>query len=611
MMANPFVVKKTTVEEVFNNDKDEIALYEKIVELFLEAGYFRARISSLPPFDKVLGGLAWVLTGCFYDIDIEFKDDMTMTEKIRVSEKIVNGLKNVKCPYVINPAQILKLDVKTILPILNFLIKKLLETRDERNEQSRKFSMKYINDKMSLQKDETNKNDDTIIKADLEKLRTGRKFKPKNKLNFEYNEELRVFFDMIEFGLNKEISFQKQLIDLLRKKKLIPTKQGGGGASGAMPRAGEGEEKLSKEEIKALNEIMSGNIEEVTETDKIKASIIESIFTENMGEISNEIEMFEKLKGGDEIDQIKLFMKEKERLEQNKNNIMGQIANYEIDKKEADAKNNKELEEIDRMKREIEQLEQTLKQNLQNKEKIQNKIKEEKINEEKLNFLAEKNQIKEELKSNISKFKKDCLEEKKMYDAQLENYEKKIKKLNDEENVLVFNEIDTNYNTELNNNLQIKKKLFEQNKIINALTRKIQLYPSKLEIIQYMKRFEELYNLINSVSEKSITIMGQCNMKNQVLSLLNTKMQDFMGLKEIYKSLKSKRDKEEFKVTLNNSYNNLAGPIEKSSDKLKEMNMYIESYQTQLGEFQLYELNYMKLIKEYNREYNRYNALRK
>ena len=33
--------------------------------------------------------MAWILTGCFYDIDIEFKDEMNLTEKIRVSEKVV------------------------------------------------------------------------------------------------------------------------------------------------------------------------------------------------------------------------------------------------------------------------------------------------------------------------------------------------------------------------------------------------------------------------------------------------------------------------------------------------------------------------------------------
>ena len=98
---------------------------------------------------------------------------------------------------------------------------------------------------------------------------------------------------------------------------------------------------------------------------------------------------------------------------------------------------------------------------------ISQKDKKEQLGEEKLAFLSEKNKRKEELKANISKFKKECLAEKKLYDAQLENYQKKIDKLNDAENVALFNEIDTNYNAELQKNTEKKKDLFNQNKIIN------------------------------------------------------------------------------------------------------------------------------------------------
>jgi hypothetical protein len=33
--------------------------YDDICEMLVTAGYFRARISTLPPFDKILGGLTW------------------------------------------------------------------------------------------------------------------------------------------------------------------------------------------------------------------------------------------------------------------------------------------------------------------------------------------------------------------------------------------------------------------------------------------------------------------------------------------------------------------------------------------------------------------------
>ena len=611
-MENPFIKKRTTLKEIFNNDKELEELYNQIVELLIQAGYFRARIQSLEPFDKILGGIAWTLTGCFYDIDIDFKDDMNLTEKIRVSEKIVAGLKSINCPFQINPIQIQGLDLKPIFQTLQWLVKRLLETRDERNEMNKKFSINYIEPKIEKPKP-IQKNDDIILSAVYNELKPNRQFRPKAKLAFDYNDELRVFFGMIEFGLNKEIAFQKQLIELLKKKNLIAKDTGDekGTSKKASTITGNEPNKLTKEEMKTLNDLVTNNIEEISKTNnqKVNAGIIEAIFSENMTAIANEIENFENSKGDEGIDQIKLMVKEKERLEQNKVNILSQISTYENELNGIKQATNAENEEINRIKNEIEQLEKTLEQNKLNKDKIIQKVKEEKLSEEKLKFLSQKNKEKEELKTAISRFKKDCLDEKKKYDAQLENYEKKIAKLNDEENLQLFNEIDTSYNAELEKNLKTKKELFEKNKEINKLTRKIQLYPSKLEIIQYQKRFQELYDQINNVSEKSMKIIGESNSKNGVVTLLERRLNDFMELRNLYKTLKNKREKEDFKVTLLNAFQNLVESIIRSTEKLADLTKDIDDNQKQLNDLQLYELNYMKLIKEYNKEYNRYNAM--
>jgi hypothetical protein len=259
------------------------------------------------------------------------------------------------------------------------------------------------------------------------------------------------------------------------------------------------------------------------------------------------------------------------------------------------------------LQNEIEKLRQTQAQNERNRDTILQKIKDEQINEEKLAFLAEKNKRKEELKANISKFKKECLAERKLFDAQLESYQKKIEKLNDSENIALFNEIDTNYNAEMQKNTAKKLDLFEQNKLINKLTRKIQLFPSKLEIIQYQKRFQELYEQINKVSEKSKKILGENNSKSQVIALLQQKEQVFTDLRTMYQGLKPK-DKDKFKNTLLNVADGLAPSLNNSNTKLKELFEGIDKNQKQLNDFRLHEANYLRLIKEYNKEYNKYSA---
>ena len=622
-MSNPnlYVKKRTTVNEIFNNDPERIELYNKIVESLITAGYFRARINSLEPFDKILGGMAWILTGCFYDIDIEFKDEMNLTEKIRVSEKVVEGLKAINCPMTLNPVQIQGLDLKPLYQTLQWLQKRLLETRDERNALNKKISVNFYNKEyINIDKNKLKLSNDTdeMLKTKYNILKENRKYKPKNKLTNlapNYNDELRVFFSMIEFGV-KDIAFQRQFIELLKKRKIIEDKNKNnqsttiGGGIGKMQTNNETQDKLTKEEMKILNDVMNNNIEEISNQEnkqKVNTSIIEAIFSENMAYITKEIENFDNIKGDENIDKIKLYAKEKERLEQNKNNIISQINQYNTELDNCKEQEKKEKEEINKLQEEIEKLRQTKAQNERNKETILQKIKEEKISEEKLAFLSEKNKRKEELKSNISKFKKECLAEKKIYDAQLENYQKKIDKLNDSENIAVFNEIDVNYNAELQKNTEKKKDLFNQNKIINMLTRKIQLYPSKLEIIQYQKRFQELYDQINKISERSTKILRENHSKGQVIALLKQKEQVFNDLKTMYQSIKPK-EKDKFKVTINNVTLSLGPSLTNSSNRLKEYSENIDKNQKQLNDYRLHESNYLRLIKEYNKEYNKYTS---
>lgn len=43
-------------------------------------------------FDKILGGLTWCITLSNYEIDISYNDEMTMGQKIKLSEKVVTAL---------------------------------------------------------------------------------------------------------------------------------------------------------------------------------------------------------------------------------------------------------------------------------------------------------------------------------------------------------------------------------------------------------------------------------------------------------------------------------------------------------------------------------------
>ena len=97
----------------------------------MAGGYFRARL-NIPPFDKILGGLCWSITGSAFDIDLEMEDDLTRGQKVELAEKVVKSLTTMECPYAIFPHQISGLDYEALVPLIKWLIVKLKENRDSR-----------------------------------------------------------------------------------------------------------------------------------------------------------------------------------------------------------------------------------------------------------------------------------------------------------------------------------------------------------------------------------------------------------------------------------------------------------------------------------------------
>lgn len=93
--------------------------------MLVAGGYFRARL-PIDPFDKILGGMCWAITGSNNDIDLEFEDDLTLGQKVRLAEQVVQSLKLMESPMVIFPHQIQGLDYAQILPVMKWLMEKLM-----------------------------------------------------------------------------------------------------------------------------------------------------------------------------------------------------------------------------------------------------------------------------------------------------------------------------------------------------------------------------------------------------------------------------------------------------------------------------------------------------
>ena len=139
--APAFSRRESSVGAIEQSNADAQQRYEEIVELLLAAGYFRARIATLSPFDKVVGGMAWCMTATSVDVDVAFEENATIGQKIKIGEGIERALRQMKCRIPLQAHQIQGLDYAAIFPVVQWLVKQAYAFREEIAEATRRLSI--------------------------------------------------------------------------------------------------------------------------------------------------------------------------------------------------------------------------------------------------------------------------------------------------------------------------------------------------------------------------------------------------------------------------------------------------------------------------------------
>ncbi|KAL4703277.1 hypothetical protein ACJJTC_015409 [Scirpophaga incertulas] len=124
-------------------DAEQLVKWHEISDALVAAGYYRAQLQGLSAFDKIVGGLTWCIELCDIDVDISllFEENLTIGKKIALTEKIVKILPSMKCPHIIEPHQIQGLDFINIYPLIQWLIKYSSEFREAKEDELRKFAV--------------------------------------------------------------------------------------------------------------------------------------------------------------------------------------------------------------------------------------------------------------------------------------------------------------------------------------------------------------------------------------------------------------------------------------------------------------------------------------
>ncbi|XP_052647716.1 coiled-coil domain-containing protein 93 [Harpia harpyja] len=551
--------------ETREDEEQNIKLTE-ILELLVAAGYFRARIKGLSPFDKVVGGMTWCITTCSFDIDVDllFQENSTIGQKIALTEKIVSVLPKMKCPHRLEPHQIQGLDFIHIFPVVQWLVKRAIETREEMGDYIRSYSISQFQKTHRLpEDDEFLQRKEKAIKTvtDIfEVYKPQRKYKRQKGAEELLDEESKVHATLLEYGRRYGFSRQPGKTEQAEDKKIV-LPPGLAAAGKAEPCD---EDDLQAAEELRIKTLMTGMAAMATEEGKLTASTVGQIvglqsdeikqivseYAEKQSELSAE-ERPERL-GAAQQHRRKVASLNKQILQKTKLLEELQAKCTDLQAKCTEAK--KTLTEVKSYSEKLD------------KELAALETIESQADSSILQSLRALVAMNENLKSQEQEFKAHCREEMERLQHNIENL--KAEAVENAEEQEPNKIIEQQYKTEKDKLQKIRLLLARRNREIAILQRRIDEVPSRAELTQYQKRFIELYSqvsathketkqfftLYNTLDDKKVYLEKEVNLLNsihdnfhQAMASSGSREQFLRQMEQIVEGIKQNRMKMEKK----------------------------------------------------------------
>ncbi|XP_055698550.1 coiled-coil domain-containing protein 93 isoform X2 [Phlebotomus papatasi] len=449
-LATRFDAEGREIQVERREDEEQNLKQQEIFDILVAAGYFRARIKGLSAFDKIVGGMVWCMEACDFDVDVDllFSENLTIGQKIALTEKIVAVLPKMSCPHLIEPHQIQGLDFINIFPVIQWLVKRSVENRAERAEKLKSFAVGQFHNHFKLQVDKVAKEKNTKVLENIEKIQNlyapRREFKKKSSAGSSEDELTRVRITLLEFG---------------DKGRLLATN-----------RQKSTEKSLSTEE-------MEEKASEVDEDDYLEFSQLSEADREKIKQ------NYEELKSEFSIDsqelsqqnQIKALLVTKQSLERKLAKIEG---------------GNSELS--DALKQLKEQINTLVQEEEETSAEIADLIRrEEESDTSVLETVKELVLQNDALKQEEVEFKEKCRKELVELQQKISDQENKSP---DKEETAIRSELEA----EKQRLQALRLQLAKQNRAIVTLQRQLDAIPDRTELAQYQRRFLELYNQVSA-----------------------------------------------------------------------------------------------------------------
>ena len=540
---------------------DAQARYGEIVELLVAAGYFRARISSLSNYDKVIGGLAWCISSSDVDVDVDvlFQEQATIGVKIKQAESICKALNKMKCAYPLQPQQIQGLDVENLFPVIQWLVKRVMEVRLEQGDTVRKISEFHFGKAhvhpADRNKAEAIKPSVAYVTDIMGRYRPERRYRRRLDESSTDDAESRVRSTLLEYGGRVKLQDDGVADDEAEaKKKAAAAEKARAAEEQAVNALLTQMDKLTPSQRAALMAVSGSNVANIVglQGDEIRrladeneaaAKIIEQM-TAGVESAAKKEETHKR--------QVAALKKQaaalKKKYQQVTEEFEAATAELERVRGEADkqvAYNNKVVRETEKL------MEQETPENAKDIAA--------------LNHLVT---INERLKAQEASFRANCKQQLVDWKAKVQAIEQS--KDNDEDAQRMA-EIEETYEADLAKHQKIRAMLAAKNRALATLERKIDDIPTRTELIQYERRFIELYEQVASKTEETRKYFNTYNTLSDTktyyvkeTSILNSIHEGF------HSALGSKTGKDKLLQSIDNIITGVKGNKARVDTKLSE-----------------------------------------
>lgn len=509
-------------------DEEQNVKLSEIVELLLAAGYFRARIKGLSPFDKIVGGMTWCIETCNFDVDVDllFHENLTIGQKIALTERIVSVVRSMGCPPRLEPHQIQGLDAIHIFPVIQWLVKKALETREEFGDETRQFAvhefLRHHTDPRQQQRREALGN----VGATLASVQTN--YGPRRRLRRRPgtappdSPAARVHTTVLEYGLSSRRT------PSLQAKHGEGSDEADGGSSNEM-------EEVEKQLMKGLH------IAEVTEG-RLSAQQVGSIVSSRAKEIAATSQHYSDLQQTivDEVlgDNATSQLRALASLEQQRMALQARLAEVKVEQAKAGTRVKEATGRLQEAKKERQKVEEEMR-DLGVKDDVSRSALEE------LSRLVELN---EAARRKETEFKDSCRKEAEKMKAEISALQGRILEVGEGQE-----EGEKRLEAERERWGRARRQLAGRTRRVEAMRRLLDDRPGRAELSQYQRRFIELsnqvaathretqqfYNMYNTLADTKVYMDKELSLLNSILDNMAVALRNSSSMDEYLHQLET------------------------------------------------------------------------